>query len=173
MRFLSIIDITTGVSLLAGCCAFWRLRLRISNRAISPTLTTVLLGFSVIVAHLLLAKLLWGFPWGGVMVGTSLVAMAAPGVGYFCTWYRQREQPMRDSGIVEILDKPSLGRAHADRSGDHAGAGDVEGNGCPACVERRLCHRPQSAIRLSSGVAQNRCKKTQKNLRPQLPNLRF
>jgi hypothetical protein len=49
----------------------------------------MLLGFAVVVAHLLIAKLIWGFPWRGVVEGIPFVAIVALGFGYFYVWCRR------------------------------------------------------------------------------------
>ncbi|HXC34828.1 MAG TPA: hypothetical protein VNV43_03080 [Candidatus Acidoferrales bacterium] len=154
MRFLSVIE------------------KRPSNRAISPTLTPVLLGIAVIVAHLLLAKLLWGFPWAGFVVGLSLVAFLTLGIGYFYVWFRRPGRATQESEIVEILDKALLGRTHANQSAGPAFEGGGDG-GNAVCKMCRLIRGPQPPIRVLSPMAQKRCNKTQKNSRAQLPNLRF
>ncbi|HEX3628364.1 MAG TPA: hypothetical protein VH280_23395 [Verrucomicrobiae bacterium] len=141
----------------------------ISNRAMSPTLTPILLGFLVVASHLLLAKLLWGFAWAGFVVGLSLVMFLASGIGYFYRWYQRPAKAMCDSEIVEILDKPSLGRTCLDQSPGLAS----DGNGSVACHGCRPYPRPQPAIRIPSPLAQKRCNQAQKNSRSQLPNRRF
>jgi hypothetical protein len=135
--------------------------------------TVFLLGVGVIAAHLLLAKMLWGFPWAGFVVGLSLTTFLAPGVGYIYIRSRRPAPAMRDAEIVEILDKPSLKRAYANHFARPAFEGDSESGGNAICKVCRLIRGPQPAIRILSPMAQNRCKKTQNKSRPQLPNRRF
>jgi hypothetical protein len=147
---------------------------------------TVLLGFAVIVAHLLLAKWLWGFPWADVVMGFPVVAVVAIDMGYFYLRCRKLSAPKRDLEIVDVFDESAFG------------------GGSGTCEARRPCHLrittgmrdlgileiPRDAAQFPAQIqrwprckplriptrprmAQNRCIRTQKKHPGQLPNVRF
>jgi hypothetical protein len=210
VQFLSITEIRAGLLILLcgyvfGCVRL--LRRRLSNRAISPTLTAIALGFAVIAAHLLIVKWFWGFPWAGVLEGILLVAILAPAIGYFCVLWKRPSEPMRDSSITETF--LELGGTFHDPS---TLVGRMPSHGVPAWFNAATCDSKivetstgpdraddpvsqdalQSAIpsipwpqcnppairagraaNRTSHMAQNRCNRTQKKNRAQLPNVRF
>ncbi len=204
MQFSSVIETKTGLLIILCSYFLWRLRLvhlRLSNRALSPTLITVLLGFGVIVAHLLIAKWLWGFPWADVEMGSPVVAVVALDIGYFYIRCKKLSAPRRDSGIIETFHEPAVGRTHANLSARSTGG---NGGDSATCEERRPCHLRFTTEMRGLGIletsreifqctahvprwprckplgipvpprmAQNRCNRTQKKHPAQLPNVRF
>jgi len=186
----------TGFLILMCCYFLWRLRLvrlRLSNWAISPTLITLLLGFAVIVAHLSIAKWLWGFPWADVAMGFPVVAVVALDFGYFYVRSRQLSLPKRDPEIVETFFEPGgtdplvggkPGRAglpvsQGARDREWRSIGDsgivetsLEGTQ-PAAYFPRWPRCKSLGIPIPPCMAQNRCSRTQKKHPAQLPNTRF
>lgn len=171
MTHLSVINLSAGLLILLGGCAFWggrSLRRRFLNRAVIPAMTTFLLGLTVIIAHLLIAKWMWQFSWARVAEGTPLVAIVAIGIGYSYFWSRPPSEPVRDSEIVDLFDV----RGRADLlAGEDAGQ-------CLS-AETALGNKPHGShcksppVRVPFPMTQKRCKRTQKKSCRQLPKARF
>lgn len=174
-------ELKTVLLIVLCCCFLWRLRLRlrVSKRTIiSPALTTVLLGFAVMVAHLLFAKFLWGFPWAGFVAGISSAAMVAPGIGYFYVRRRRHSCPIRHSGIDTAFSEPSRGAGILPPrfTGEMREVGIVENRQEAAQFVMQVPRWPRCkplGIPIPPRMAQNRCNRTQKNHPAQLPNPRF
>ena len=189
MQLFSAIEMRTGLLIVLCCYFLWRLRLvhlRLSNRAISPTVITVLLGFAVIVAHLLIAKWLWDFPWADVVTGLPVIAVVALDIGYFYVRCRKYSPPIRDGEFARSFLEPGradvwVGRDRRPRISTvftapirNGGVAENLDDAAPFCVHIARWPRCKSlAIPIRPRMAQNRCNRTQKKHSMQLPNNRF